>query len=93
MQAQLNKMEVCPKFSELNKFYPIELMLFSQVIIIMFIVAKMKVGQHELKRQCVLEPTDLRKVQTILLRSCDEEWFISLLGEKSVVKKQRIPPA
>ena len=73
MQAQLNKMEVCLKFSELDKFYPIELMLVSQVIIIMFIVAKMKVGQHELKRQCVLEPTDLRKVQTILLRTCDEE--------------------
>ena len=27
----------------------------------MFIVAKMKGAQHELKKQCVLVPTDLKK--------------------------------
>ena len=44
----------------------------------MFIVAKAKGAQHGLKGQCVLVPTGLKKVQTILPRSCDEEYLISL---------------
>ena len=64
----------------------------------MFIVAKTKGAQHDLKRQCVLVPTDLKKVQTILLRSCDEEYLISLalksrLSDKRAVNKQQICPA
>ena len=35
----------------------------------MFIVAKMKGAQDGLKGQCVLVPTDLDKIQTILPRS------------------------
>ena len=48
-------------------------------------------------RECVLVPTDLKKVQTILLRSCNKAYLISLalkhrLIDKSVVNKQQIYP-
>ena len=69
MPAQLNKIELCPKFSEWDRRYPIELMLISQIIPFMFIVAKTKGAQHGLKGQCVLLPTDLKKIQTILPKS------------------------
>ena len=77
MQAQKNKMELCPKFNEFESLCPIELMLISQIIPFMFIVAKAKGAQNGLKGQCVLVPTDLKNVQTILPRSCNEEYFIS----------------
>ena len=38
MQAQVNNMELCPKFSELNRLCPIEF----HIIPFMFIVAKTK---------------------------------------------------
>ena len=66
MHAQLSNMELCPKFSELSRLCPIELMLIFQIIPFMFIVAKTKGVQHG---QCVLMPTDLKKIQTILPRS------------------------
>ena len=80
MQAQVNNLELCPTFSEVDILCPIELMLISQIIPFMFIVAKTKGkgAQHGLKGQCVLVPTDLEKIQTILPRSCDEEYLISL---------------
>ena len=56
----------------------IELMLVSQIIQFMFIIAKTKGAQHGLKGQCVLVPADLEKIQTISPRSCDEEYLISL---------------
>ena len=64
----------------------------------MFIVGKVKDAQHGLKGQCVLVPIDLKKVQTILPRLCDEEYLISLalkrgLSDKSAVYKQQIRPA
>ena len=71
-------MELCPKFSELYSLCPIDLMLNSQIIPFMFIVAKTKGAQHGLKGQCVLVPTGLKKIQTILPRSCDEEYLISV---------------
>ena len=49
MQAQLNNMERCPKFSELDRLSPIESMLISQIIPFMLIVAKAKGAQHGLK--------------------------------------------
>ena len=72
-----NKMELYPKFYEFESLCPIELMLISQIIPFMFIVAKAKGAQNGLKGQCVLVPTDLKNVQTILPRSCNEEYFIS----------------
>ena len=78
MQAQCNNLELCPKIEELENLCPIELMLISQIIPFMFIVAKIKGAQHGLKGQCVLVPADLKKVQTILPRSCNEEYLISL---------------
>ena len=53
MQAQVNNMELCSKFSELNRLCPIELMLISQIKPFMFIVAKTKGAQNWLKGQCV----------------------------------------
>ena len=61
MQAQVNSLELCPTFSELDRLCPIEVMLISQIIPFMFIVAKTKGAKHKLKRQCVLVPTDLKK--------------------------------
>ena len=98
MQPQKNKMGLCPKFNEFESLCPIELMLISQIIPLMFIVAKAKGAQHGLKGQRVLVPTDLKKVQTILPRSFDEEYLIFLalkrrLSDKSAVNKQQICPA
>ena len=98
MQAQLNNLELCPTFNELDRFCPVELIIISQIIPFMFIVAKTKGAQHGLKGQCVLVPTDLEKIQTILPSSWDEENLISLalkhrLTDKSVVNKQQIRPA
>ena len=78
MQIQLNNMELCPKFSELGRLCLIELMLISQIIPFMFTVAKTKAAQHGLKGQCVLVQTNLKKIQTILPRSCNKEYLISL---------------
>ena len=98
MQAQKNEMELCPKFNEFESLCPIELMLISQIIPFMFIVARAKGAQHDLKGQSVLVPTDLKKVQTISPRLCDEEYLISLalkrqLSDKGAVNKQQIRPA
>ena len=95
MQAQLNNMELCPKFGELDRLFPIELLLISQIIPFMFIVVKLKGAQHGLIGHCVSVPTDLKKIQTILSRSCNKEYLISLalkhqLIGKSVVNKQQI---
>ena len=97
MQAQLNNLELCPTFNELDRFCPVELIIISQIIPFMFIVAKTKGAQHGLKGQCVLVPTDLEKIQTILPRSCNEEYLVFLalkrqLADKSVVNKQQILP-
>ena len=79
MLAQVNNLELCPTFNELDRLCcPVELMLISQIISFMFIVAKTKGAPHGLKGQCVLVPTDLEKIQTISPRSCDEEYLISL---------------
>ena len=76
--AQLSNKELCPIFSELDRLCPIELMLISQIIPSMFIVAKTKGTRHELKGQCVLVPADLKKIQTILSRSWDGKYLLSL---------------
>ena len=93
-----NKIKLCPKFNKFEILCPIELILISQIIPFMFIVAKAKSEQHGLKGPCVLVPTDLKKVQTILPRLCNEEYLISLalkrwLSDKSAVNKQQIRPA
>ena len=49
-------MELCPKFSELNKLCPLQLMLVSKITPFVFLVAKTKGAQHGLKGQCVLVP-------------------------------------
>ena len=73
-------------------------MLNSQIIPFMLIAAKMEGEQHSLKGQCVLVPTDLKKVQTILPRSCNEKYLIPLAlkrwySDKNAVNKQEICPA
>ena len=61
MQVQVNNMDLCLEFSDLNRLCPVELMLISQIIPFMFIVAKTKGAQLELTDPCVLVPTDLKK--------------------------------
>ena len=69
LQGQANNLELCPKFKELEDLCPIEL-LISQIIPFMFIVAKHKGAQHDLKDSVFLY--QLRKIQTILPRTCDD---------------------
>ena len=75
MQVQVNNLELCPTFSKLDRPCPIELILISQIIPLIFIVAKTKGAPHGLKGQCVLVLTDLEKVQTILPRLLDFSCF------------------
>ena len=42
MQAQMNNIELCPKFNELDRLCPIELIILSQIIQFIFTVAKNK---------------------------------------------------
>ena len=65
-RPQFNNLALCPKIKELEDLCPIEIMLISQIIPFMFIVARIKGAQHGLKGQCVLVPADLKKVQTVL---------------------------
>ena len=53
MPVQLNNLELCPNFSEFDRLCQLELMLVSQIISFMFIVAKTKRAQHGFKMQCV----------------------------------------
>ena len=57
-QGQANNLELCLEFKELEDLCPIALLLISQIILFIFIVAKHKGAQHGLKGQCVLVPTD-----------------------------------
>ena len=96
--VQLNNIALCRIFSELDRPYPIELMLISQIIPFMFIVEKTKSAQHGLRGQRSFVLTDLKKVHTILPRSCNKEYLISLAlkrrsTDKSVVNKQQRRPA
>ena len=98
LQVQVHNLELCPTFSKLDRLCPIELMLISQIIPFMFIVAKTRGAQHGFNGQFVLGPIDLEKIQTILPKSCDEEYLISLalkhrLIDKIVVSKHQICPA
>ena len=72
IQTQLNNMELCPKLSELDRHCPVELMLISQVILFIFIVAKGKRVQYELKG-LFLVATDLKRIWTILPKPCNEK--------------------
>ena len=78
MQAQLNTLQLFPKFRELDRPCPIEIMLMSQMIPFMSIAAKTIDGQHGFKGEFDSVPTDLKKIHTILSRSCNEENLISL---------------
>ena len=78
MQGQMNNMEPCPKFDELDRLCPIELIIISQIIQFIFTVAKTTGAQRGLKGQCVLVLTDLKKIQIILPRSCNEGYLIYL---------------
>ena len=94
-KTQANNLQLCSRIEELDSLCPIELMLISQTTPFMFIVVILKGAQHGLKRHCVLVPADLKKIQTVLPRSCDDECVISpalkhCLSGKSVVNKRHI---
>ena len=65
MQAQLNNMEVFPKFSELDRLCPIELTLITQIVPFVFAVARTEGARNGLKGQCLLVLTELKKIQII----------------------------
>ena len=69
VQAQANNLELSPKIPELDNLCPIEIMLVSQIVPFMFIVAKHKGGQQGLKGQCVMVPANLDKIPKALPRT------------------------
>ena len=92
-KAQVNNSWLCPRIEELDCLCPIELLLISQVILFIIIVAKVNGAQHCLKGYCFLVLADLKRIHTVLPRSCDDEYIISIalkrrLNDKSVVNKQ-----
>ena len=76
MRTQVNNSKICPKIDELKDLCPLELMLISQIISFMFIFAKFEDAQHGLKSQYVLVPA---KCKGFYLKSCDEEYLMSLV--------------
>ena len=60
-----------------KELYTTELMLISQIIPFMFITAKNSSEQWGLNEQCVLVPVDLKKVQTLLPRACNDGHLIT----------------
>ena len=54
MPGQLNNMDPCPKFSGLERLCLVELLLISQIIPFMFIVAETKGAQDGLEGQGIL---------------------------------------
>ena len=99
-KAQASSLKPCPRVKKLDDLCPLELTLISQIIPFMYIVAKQKVAQHDLKGQCVLVPANLKKIQGItstMPRTCNNETVISLvlkrrLSDISYVNKQNIRP-
>ena len=65
MQIQVNGLELCPNFDELENPCPLEMPL-SQIMSFMHVCAKVKGAQHKLKGQSVLVPGDPSKVQRAL---------------------------
>ena len=72
-QSQLNNMYLCPRIKELECLSYLECMLISQIIPFMSIFSKQKSSQNGIKGQCVLVPTDLKQIQKILPRACNEK--------------------
>ena len=101
-RSQANSLELDPivdVFLEQadKELYPIELMLISQIIPFMFITAKHTSKQWGLKGQCVLVLADLKKVQTSLPRTCNDDHLIALalkwhLSDRGYVDTQVIRP-
>ena len=94
MQAQLHKLEFCPKFTELDRLCPIELMLISQIIPVVYCYKQESCPAWTM----CFSGNRLKKKKTISPRPCNEEYFISLalklrLTDKSVVNSQQIRPA
>lgn len=73
LQVQANNLQLCLQIEELEGLCPIGLMLVSQIINFMSIIAKVKGAQYDLKEQCVLVPADLKMIHTVWPRSCDVE--------------------
>ena len=62
-----------------KELYAIELMLISQIIPFMFVTAKHTSEQCGLEGHCVLVLADLKKVQTSLPRTCNDDHLITLI--------------
>ena len=97
-KAIANNLGLNPKYEEFEVLNDMELMLCCQCIPFMFIVGKQKGSQHGLKGQCVLVPADIKKIQNVLPRRCDDNHIILLtlkhrLSDKSFFSKQNIRPA
>ena len=98
VQAQANGLKVCPKYPEIDALEPLEKTVLKRIIPFMFIVPKHKGAQYGLKGQCVLVRAKITKIQSILPRTCNDEFLISLalkrrLTDLSSVTKMNIRPA
>ena len=98
IQAQVNCLKLCAKYPEIDELNPLEKTVVKRIIPFMHIVPKQRGGQYGLKGQCTLVPAQLKKIQTILPRVCNDEFLISLalkrrLTDMSYVTKMNIRPA
>ena len=96
-QSFANGLQLYKLEEEVKDLCPLELMLISRILPFMFIIPKHKGAQFGLKGQCVLVPTDLKKVEANLPRACNENCVIPLvlkrrLSDKSYHSKQNIRP-
>ena len=86
-QAQNIGLKLIMVHKEIEDLCPLEIMLISQIIPFMFVVARHKGAQHGLKGQVVLIPSDLTKIQSVLPRSCNEDHLISLALKRRLSDK------
>ena len=96
-QAIANRLELEPIPNQLSVLCPLEKQIITRIIPFMKIFALPKGGQHGLKGQVVLVPSNINKTADILPRSTSESQTIALslkrrLTDEHSVTKQFISP-
>ncbi|XP_070559937.1 uncharacterized protein [Ptychodera flava] len=96
-QAVANNLEVEPIPKQLSSLCQLESQLITRIIPFMKIVALPSGGQHGLRGQVVLVPSNIQKTATTLPRQTSESQIVALslkrrLSDKYSVKKQYIRP-
>ena len=102
-RSQANSLKLDPILDvfldqDCKELYPTELMLISQIIPFMFIIAKHTSEQWGSKVHCIFVTAHLEKVHHSLPRACDDDHLITLvlkrrLSDRGYVDKWVIRPS